>query len=43
MVVTTDVQVAFVVAAVFTDLGRRYILAEHQKSYPVILRRCIDE
>jgi hypothetical protein len=32
MVVPTDVQLSFVAAAVFTDLGRRYILAEHQKS-----------
>lgn len=32
MVVPTDAQIAFVAAAVFTDLGRRYILAEHQKS-----------
>jgi len=32
MVVPTNLQFSFVAAAVFTDLGRRYILAEHQKS-----------
>ncbi len=32
MVVPTDVQLSFVAGAVFTDLGRRYILAEHLKS-----------
>lgn len=32
VVVTTDVQIAFVATAVFTDLGRRYILTEHRKS-----------
>ncbi len=32
MVVPTDVQLTFVAAAVFTDLGGRYILAEHRKS-----------
>ena len=32
MVVPTDVQITFVVATIFTDLGKRYILAEHEKS-----------
>jgi hypothetical protein len=32
MVVPTDIQFSFVAAAVFTDLGRRCILAECQKS-----------
>ena len=32
MVVPTDIQFSFVAAAIFTDLGRSYILVEHQKS-----------
>ncbi len=32
MVVPTDIQFSFMAAAVFADLGRKYILAEHQKS-----------
>ena len=32
MVVPTDIQFSFVAAAALADLGRRYILTEHQKS-----------
>lgn len=32
MVIPTDIQFSFVAAAIFTDLGKRYILFEHKKS-----------
>jgi len=32
MVVPTDIQFSFIAAAALADLGKRYILAEHQKS-----------
>ncbi|MHC4252183.1 MAG: hypothetical protein ACYS9X_23945 [Planctomycetota bacterium] len=32
MVIPTDVQVSFVMAAIFTDLGRQHVLAEHKAS-----------
>ncbi|MHC5056083.1 MAG: hypothetical protein ACYTKD_15365 [Planctomycetota bacterium] len=32
MVIPTDIQVSFVMAAIFADLGRQHILAEHKAS-----------